>query len=149
MVSLPIGQSRGPIRRPSAMRRLRLLRPCPEVPPALREAVETHGHGHCEACDEEVVDLTGPDGPALAERRGGRLCGRVAVAAAALAVAATSACSSADLSPAPAAPATTTAPPPTVDAGTLPDDTVYYGFIEYDEPVTPPPTNAPGREKPR
>ena len=93
------------------------------------------------------MDLTGPDGPAIAERRGGRLCGRVATVV--MVVASAAACSSVDLSPAPSAPPTAAAPPPTVDAGILPDDTMFYGMVDYDEPVAPPPTVAPGREKPR
>jgi hypothetical protein len=129
------------------MRRLRLVRPCPDVPPELRAAVEGTGSGHCDRCGEDVVDLVGPSGPAIVERRGGRLCGRVAVAAA-FVVAATSGCSNVDVSAGPTAPAAATAPPPGVDAGTLPSEPIYYGFVE-DEPVAAPPTVAPGREKPR
>ena len=119
------------------MRRLRIVRPCPEVPAALRDAVESTGSGHCDACGETVVDLTGPDAEERLARRVGPTCGRILVAAALVATAACS--SSADSAPLPAAPVATTS---TADAGpTLDDDQIYYGMVDIDDTVaTPPPT---------
>lgn len=118
------------------MRRLRIVRPCPDVPPALRDAVESTGTGFCERCGETVVDLSGPDAESTLLARGGRVCGRIAVAAAAVAL---GACSSVDATPLPAAP---TAPTVTASApdASAPYDDIEYGLVMIDEPVAPPPS---------
>lgn len=127
--------------RPSAMRRLRLVRPCPEVPPGLEASLDRTGTGFCDRCGETVTDLTRTD--AVVEiKPNGRTCARVLVSAALLATA--SACSSSAAGPDTQQPIVITTPP-RPDAGPLDDRIYMLGEIDIDPEPTPPPPPAPQR----
>lgn len=117
------------------MRRLRLVRPCPEVPEGLEASLDRTGSGYCDRCGETVVDLTRP-GAELPQHRTGRTCARVLVSAALVATAA--GCGSSPLGAAPETqPPVVITTPPRPDAGPLDDRLDVLGEIEMDPAPAP------------
>jgi hypothetical protein len=102
--------------------RLRIVSPCPADFRAMRE---DGGRRFCEACQKHVYDLTcmrEDEVRTLISQRG-RICGRIAVAAAAIALAG---CSAADQVTQPTVQVGPVAsPPPKPDAGKIDDDETH------------------------
>ncbi len=116
------------------MRRLRVVRPCPEIPEGLEASLDRDGSGFCDRCGETVVDLTRP-GAQVPLGRAGRTCARVLVSAALVATA--TACSSSAAGP-DTQPPVVVVTPPRPDAGPLDDRLYMVGEIDV-EPTPPPP----------
>lgn len=119
------------------MRRLRLVRPCPDIPDGLVDALDRDGTGFCDRCGETVIDLT-KLGVEVPVKGAGRTCARILVGAAL--AASTAACGSSPLGAAPETqPPVVVMSPPRPDAGPLDDRMYMLGEIDIEPDPAPPP----------